>query len=199
MIKRSIYRALFILTLGGVAFCASALEPQDLARHLANDLPVAGEFTQAKTLQGFPKPVKSSGVFVFWNGRGLLWETKKPFPNKMIVSQSGLSRESRFEKQTLTVNDNPHIESINRLLMSLMAGDMTTLSHVFEVKLTGSLKSWQLSLIPKDAGLKKLFSMIVLAGGRYTEKLHFEDARGDKTQIHLTNQRVVAKAPEELK
>ncbi len=49
-----------------------------------------GQFVQSRQIEGFKRPVESSGDFVVARNRGLVWHTVKPFESTLSVSRERL-------------------------------------------------------------------------------------------------------------
>lgn len=88
MIK-SILKGSLMAALGTVIFSAEALafDLQTLSKSLGSAQLTTGHFVQERELTGFPKPMRTEGVYFLDLKKGIVWETLKPFANTMIFSE----------------------------------------------------------------------------------------------------------------
>ncbi len=57
-----------------------------VARRLADAPCIRGRFEQTRRLSGFSNPLVSRGDFVLARGRGVVWQTREPFPSSLLVT-----------------------------------------------------------------------------------------------------------------
>jgi hypothetical protein len=53
----------------------------------------------------------------------------------------------------------------------------------------GSADAWQLTLTPRSALLKQIFSAIRIHGGALVERIELQEAQGDSTLLRLPDSR----------
>jgi hypothetical protein len=169
-----------------LAFVPCVAAPgDDIREHLARPVVLRGQFEQSRHLQGFHNPLVSQGDFVVSHDRGVLWETRKPFPSTTVVSKDRLLvRQADGSSQVVFDKNSPAASMVDALLPALLGGDVDTLSKYFSLKETAlPANAWQLELLPRDSGLAHVFTRIVLQGDRYVRSVHLEEKGGDSTDI----------------
>lgn len=145
---------------------------------------LCGQFSQAKTLVGLQRPVKSSGRFCVVADKGILWRTLQPFPTSLRLTRDDIV-ESRGDEVTarMSARQEPAVRMINDLLFSLLAGDVKRLTATFDVAATIDGTAWQAKLAPKDAGIRRVIGGIDLTGGEFVNHIVIREAGGDRTEI----------------
>lgn len=175
-----------------------ALTLDALARGLSRHEIVSGTFTQERTLKGFPKPLQSSGRFVFAAGKGVLWATEKPFPSEVLLSEKALSTRNDYGTETLSAADIPQLEVVNRFVMELVSGRYEALDDAFTTVLTGTAADWRLALDPKAGFVKSVFSSIEVSGDEYPRAITLVTKDGETTRVRLADQKPLEAVPEAL-
>ena len=175
-----------------------ALTLDALARGLSRHEIVSGTFTQERTLKGFPKPLQSSGHFVFAAGKGVLWATDKPFPSEVLLSEKAISTRNDYGTETLSAADNPQLEVVNRFVMELVSGRYEALDDAFTTVLTGTAADWHLALEPKAGFVKSIFSSIEVSGDEYPRAITLVTKDGETTRVRLADQKPLDAVPEAL-
>jgi len=173
-----------------------------MAAHAAPDLAQAvrerlqqpewlrGDFTQAKKVPGFAKPLVSSGNFFAARGRGVLWRTVKPFASELRLTQNEIrATQGGQTAMKLDASREPAVRVINTLMFALLNGDVSGLAELFE--LSGSTKGagWQLALVPKPGALQQVLKKVGLEGDGFVRRIQLFEANGDESLIQLSNQR----------
>jgi hypothetical protein len=188
-------RALLLALLPGAALAQPGLA-QAVRERLQQPEWLRGEFTQAKKVPGFAKPLVSRGDFVLARGRGVLWRTVKPFASELRLTQNEIrATQGGQTSMRLDAAREPAVRLITTLMFSLLNGDVSGLADVFE--LNGSVKGagWQLSLTPKPGALQQVLKKVELEGDGFVRRIQLFEANGDESLIQLAGQRVDA-APE---
>jgi outer membrane lipoprotein-sorting protein len=153
---------------------------------LAKPAVLRGKFEQTRHLQGFRNALTSQGEFVVARDRGVLWETRKPFPSTTVISKDRLltrqadgSTEIVFDK-----THSPAASIVNALMLALLGGDLDALSKYFTLQETLlPAGAWRVELTPRKSALAHVFERIVLQGDRYVRSVHLEEKGGDVTDI----------------
>jgi hypothetical protein len=149
-----------------------------------------GDFTQAKKVPGFAKPLVSSGNFVAARGRGVLWRTVKPFASELRLTQNEIrATQGGQTAMKLDASREPAVRVINTLMFALLNGDVSGLAELFE--LSGSTKGagWQLALVPRPGALQQVLKKVELEGDGFVRRIQLFEANGDESLIQLANQR----------
>lgn len=149
-----------------------------------------GDFTQAKKVPGFAKPLVSTGNFVAARGRGVLWRTVKPFASELRLTQNEIrATQGGQTAMKLDAAREPAVRVINTLMFALLNGDVSGLAELFE--LSGSVKGagWQLTLVPKAGALQQVLKKVDLEGDGFVRRIQLFEANGDESLIQLSNPR----------
>lgn len=193
----SITRALaacLVVAAGGFAGGArGAAQPADaLLERLRQPAVLRGQFVQSRQIEGFQRPVESSGDFVVARNQGLLWHTVKPFESLLSVSRERLrvTNGKGATETTLDARREPMLRTLNDILQSVVIADARALQSDFEldIRLVGTT-GWEMKLTPKDAALRTRFSAIHLAGDAQVQNVRLVEASGDTTTVRFSAQR----------
>jgi hypothetical protein len=155
---------------------------------LARPTVLRGTFEQSRHLQGFRNPLVSQGDFVVARDRGVLWETRKPFPSTTAITKDRVvTRQGDGSSQVVVDKSQSQAANmVNALMPALLGGDVETLSKYFTPKETDLPKGgWRLELSPRATGLAHVFARIVLQGDRYVRSVHLDEKGGDSTDIEF--------------
>lgn len=189
-------RALFVVM--ALLLASSATAYGGVRDKLARPAVLRGTFEQSRHLQGFHNPLVSQGDFVVARDRGVLWETRKPFPSTTVISKDRVvTRQGDGSSQVVVDKSQSQAANmVNALMPALLGGDVETLAKYFtpkETDLPGG--EWRLELSPRASGLAHVFSRIVLQGDRYVRSVHLDEKGGDSTDIEF---RSMTDTPERL-
>jgi len=188
MMRRVVLRAMIVL-------CAMAVLPvhaEDLSAAVAarlSDAPVIhGQFEQTRRLAGFSNPLVSRGDFVLARGRGVVWTTREPLVSSLLVTPEKLVMRGADGKvqQQMQADAQPAMRMVGESMIAVLRGDLRSLSTRFNVtgKLVGK-SGWTLTLTPTDAGVRRAFVRIDLAGDRFVRDVRLEEASGDSTVVRM--------------
>lgn len=108
-----------------------------------------GHFVQERELAGFPKPMRTEGVYFLDLKKGIVWETLKPFANTMIFSEKGIKSVNKHGAQVISAQDIPYLKTVNALMLSLFSAQTERLDKDFDILLKGSSAHWTMTLVPK--------------------------------------------------
>lgn len=182
-------RALLIGLLPLAAHAAPELA-QAVRERLQQHEWLRGEFTQAKKVPGFAKPLLSRGDFVLARGRGVLWRTTQPFASELRLTRDEIrATQGGQTAMRLDAAREPAVRLINTLMFALLDGDVSGLADVFE--LGGAVKgaTWRLTLLPRPGPLQQVLKKVELEGDAYVRRIQLFEANGDESLIQLANQR----------
>lgn len=148
-----------------------------------------GNFEQSKRIEGFSKPLLSSGDFIVSRERGVLWRTTKPFPSVLKLTRDEIVA-SQGDTVTfrLSADSEPSVRIINGLMFSLLNGDVAALGKQFTISGTTVAEQWALDLKPQQAAFAKLIRAIALKGDAHVSVIDIDEANGDHTQIRFSEQ-----------
>lgn len=144
-----------------------ALDLDTICMGLSEHKVTRGNFTQIKTVNSAKgkRDLKSYGVFVLCSD-GIIWDTQKPFPSKMIIGKTKIIQTSLDGKQSIiNGDDNITFANISATVSAVFSNNIDEINRNFNT----SVKSlpdnkWELSLYPKDATIASAIGEIVLTG-----------------------------------
>ncbi|MBV8272761.1 MAG: outer membrane lipoprotein carrier protein LolA [Cupriavidus sp.] len=154
-----------------------------------SDAPVIhGQFEQTRRLAGFSNPLVSRGDFVLARGRGVVWTTREPLASSLLVTPEKLVVRGADGKvqQQMQADAQPAMRMVGESMIAVLRGDLRSLGTRFNVtgKLVGK-SGWTLTLTPTDAGVRRAFVRIDLAGDRFVRDVRLEEASGDSTVVRM--------------
>lgn len=167
--------------------CASSLAAAPVAKiqsMLAKPKIFCGNFEQAKQLDGFKKPLMSSGRFCVVAGKGVLWRTLQPFFSTLRLTHDEIVQtQGERVAMRLDAKQEPMVRTINSVLFALLAGDLTQLETLFEVD--GSVRgdSWGVLLKAREPALAKAVGGVQIEGAAFVRNIVIREAGGDRTSI----------------
>jgi hypothetical protein len=185
---------LVLLLLAGAARAdvfEHALSPAQLsallgpaAQPLAATAGLRGRFEQRKYLPGLPKPLVSTGEFLFARDIGVWWHTRTPFDSVFILTREGArSRDEGGTETRVRAEDQPGVAVAARIFFALFALDFEALSRDFDTYGAPAGKAWQVGLRPRQAALLAVFSEALIEGSAQAERIELRDPHGDRTEI----------------
>ncbi|CAB3892037.1 hypothetical protein LMG26686_04034 [Achromobacter mucicolens] len=178
-------RFLFLLALSLLPLSAQAFDLNDLQQQLRATPIVRGQFVQQKFLRSLPQPLTSRGDFTLAAGKGLLWLLRTPIAQDLRINADGIARRDESGAwQALPQHTGAGRE--NRLFLSVLAGDTRGLEENFDLALTGEATAWKLTLTPRSALLKQIFSTIQIDGGALVDRIELRETQGDRSVLQMT-------------
>ena len=155
---------------------------------------LAGQFEQSKTIAVLPMPIRSSGVFEFTQGQGVVWETQEPIQNRIHLTAQGIDTQTTDgNSETLQGQDATKSQGaglVASIFMGVIAGDLSQLTRFFTLEANTQGEQWQLVLTPNSPNLGAYIRQIRLEGHDFTEQLHIAETNGDTTDIRFTTTQV---------
>lgn len=176
-----------LITVLSVLLCASAQAAapvEKIQEMLAKPPVLCGRFDQTKQLMGMKKPLLSNGRFCVVSGKGVLWQTLQPFPNTLRLKRDEIVQmQGDRVAMRLDAKQEPVVRMINSVLFSLLAGDLSQLSSLFEMDGSIDGNSWKVALKAREPALAKAIGTLGLSGGAYVKTVTINEASGDHTEI----------------
>jgi len=160
------------------------------AKPLAAAPGLRGRFEQRKTLPDLPRPLQSTGEFLFARDLGVWWHTRTPFDSVFILTREGArSRDEGGAETRINADEQPGVAVAARIFFALFALDFEALSKDFDTygmpTGTGKSAGWQVGLRPKLAAMSAVFREAVIDGTQHANRIELRDAHGDRTEILL--------------
>lgn len=200
MIK-SILKGSLMAALGTVIFSAEALafDLQTLSKSLGSAQLTTGHFVQERELTGFPKPMRTEGVYFLDLKKGIVWETLKPFANTMIFSEKGIKSVNKHGAQVISAQDIPYLKTVNALMLSLFSAQAERLDKDFDIHLKGSSAHWTMTLVPKKtSALANVFKTMEITGAASPESIKMVNRQNETTRLQLSKQEKLTRWPDRL-
>lgn len=172
---------LFMLAIPSASW---AFDLDQLSGQLREHAVVRGAFIQEKHLRSLPQPLVSRGHYVLAPEYGLLWLLETPLQQDYRISREGIAR--RDGERWVAVAQQGASERQNRLSLALLSGDSAALQRDFQLDLQGTADDWQLTLTPRSALLRQIFTAIRLHGGLSVTLIELSEAQGDRTLLRLS-------------
>lgn len=149
---------------------------------------VKGRFEQWRNLTGIPRPIRSSGRFIFWRDHGLYWETREPiFQSTTFTPDAIIHWQSTAAMRQADRSSSPIQQRISRILLAVFGGDIQSLERLFKSRWSSGPKQWTVDLIPTARAIKRVIQKITLTGGNYVSSLSLGANNGDTTRIHFAD------------
>lgn len=145
-------------------------------------------FTEEKRLAALKAPLRSEGQLVYRRPAHLEKITTAPIEESLMVDGDQLSVLTKGQPPVLiSLAAEPEIRALVDAVRGSLSGDLAALSRSYAVTMTGTLAGWTLTLLPRDAGLAKLVSRIVVAGaGTDLWSVRIEEPNGDVSLMTIS-------------
>ncbi len=153
----------------------------------ATDRIIRGEFKQTQYLLNVDKPFESSGNFIFWRNRAMLWRTIQPVRTSTIFTNQKLSTFLFINGKRIKTNASPTTSMINRILWNIAAGSLDVLALDFQVLSQFDSTGWEFTLLPDSSVTNLIAKRISVRGTSFAEEITVEYFSGDITVLELTN------------
>jgi len=148
-----------------------------ITTHLVKTEITQGDFLQEKHLKILRKPLQSTGTFTYHQSKGVIWKTLTPIVSLLLVNDTHL---------LTTQGEQAVPAAFGKVFKAMLGGDLKQLSDGFSITGSDKKTAWQLELKPKDELLKKMISIIVLAGDNELRSLEIQETGGNSTHIKFT-------------
>ena len=170
--------ALFSLT-------AFAITPDEIAANMQKSQVISGKFTQNRHLRGMDKPMQTQGQFALAQNHGLLWQVETPLTLKLRLTQNGVEQWNNQQNQWIKSKQAGQSAQFE-LFTALLGGNISVLNQHFTPKSDGSPQNWTLTLEPKSAMMKQIFTQISVQVGNTVSQVILQEKQGDKVEIQFT-------------
>lgn len=196
VLKGSLVAALAALVFGAETL---AFDLQALSKSLASAQLTTGHFVQERELTGFPKPMRTEGVYFLDLKKGIVWETLKPFANTLIFSEKGIKRINKHGAQVISAQDIPYLKTVNALMLSLFSAQTEGLNKDFDILLKGSSARWSMTLVPKKtSALATVFNSLEITGVASPQSIKMVNRQNETTRLQLSGQEKLTRWPDRL-
>lgn len=157
------------------------------AARLAQAQRLSGQFEHQKHLREVPRPLISTGDFIFARELGVYWHTRKPFDSVVVLTPGGIIEKTGGSPgSSPTANDQPAVRMVANVFLALFTLDMRRLERDFDLFAVSDAGRWTLGLKPRGRAIAAVFSSATISGADDVEQVVLLDARGDRTVIDLS-------------
>lgn len=154
----------FLMIMLSFYLCAQNLSLEDVCKGLSLRPNTSGDFIQTKTINANGRKLKSNGKFIICP-EGIMWNTEKPFPSKLVITKNQMIQTGADGKQTvMSGSDNQIFENISSTLSSVFTGNSDELKRNFETNFSFVENKWKVELTPKDSTIGQVMKMLTLSG-----------------------------------
>ena len=141
-----------------------------------------GEFQQIRTLKGFRNPLKSEGRFLVSKANGVIWQSLKPFPSQILISNTGKIVNLSNKNINQKAGSKKPNAGMNKIMLAVLSGDQAAMEKYFKIQRTESNGAWTMQLQPKG-GMARVFAHIEINGDRHIKQVFMQEKSGDKTEL----------------
>jgi len=172
----------------------------DVLGHLASHPQVRAGFTQTRENPALADPQVSGGDLLFVIGHGMLWHTREPFDDTLVLTSGDTLRLNAQGKLERVRDGNRGVSQVSGMLQSLLAGKSDDALRQFNVTAEGTPARWTLHFVPRQARMARVLAGITLKGDAFLQSITVDLASGERTAITFENTRDAAPlTPEETK
>ena len=161
----------------------------DVLTHLAKHQRVRAEFTQRRENPDLAEPQVSTGDLLFVIGKGMMWHTRAPYEDTLVLTGGDTRRLNAQGKLERVRDGNRGVSQVSGMLQGLLAGKTDEAARQFTITAEGSVDNWTLHFVPKQARVARVLAGITLKGDAFLESIDVNLASGERTAISFANTR----------
>ncbi|WP_448096967.1 LolA family protein [Luteibacter yeojuensis] len=176
-------------------FCAFAVQAQaptlvdGILSQLARHTQVRATFIQGRENPALAEPQVSHGDLLFVVGHGMLWHTRAPFDDTLVLTASDTSRLNAQGKLERVRDGNRGVSQVSAMLQSLLAGQSAEAMRQFSITAEGTPAHWTLRFVPRQARMARVLAGITLGGDAFLQSIEVDLANGERTHITFSDTR----------
>ncbi len=160
----------------------AALQPA--TRALQGAQSIRGAYQQQKQLHELPRPLASSGRFLFLRDTGIAWTTVEPFASELVITREHLIQREGGNEVLVSAAQQPALQMVAEIFFAVFSLDFDTLESLFDLYGGANADgSWSLGLRPKQAAGSVVG--IQINGAAQVEQVLLTESSGDLTRIEL--------------
>jgi hypothetical protein len=162
---------------------SAQVDPVALVAGLERPLPARTAYTEVRFQQMLERPLVVRGELEYLGPGRLGKRVDAPYREVTTIAD-GQVKVQRGERKPreIALGQIPELEGFLRGFSALLGGDAVTLARDFELATTGSDARWRLTLVPKDARLKRRIAAIEVDGAAKAARCFtVRDADGDSS------------------
>lgn len=160
-----------------------------IAGKLQENKIVRSEFKQSKSIKALKRPLLSDGIFLIALGKGLYFETTKPFEQLTVITPEYLiQKDSGGNVSKLNADAHPLLQKSTESFLSIFSGKIDTLNKQYNIYMLEENGEWQIGLTPKDDNdSKEYIGKIIFKGNKHLNTLIMIEKSGNTTTIEFSN------------
>ena len=162
---------------------AAERDPATLVAGLERALPARTTYTEVRFQQMLERPLVVRGELEYLGPGRLGKRVDAPYREVTTIAD-GQVKVQRGERKPreIALGQIPELEGFLRGFSALLGGDAVTLARDFELATSGGDARWRLTLVPKDARLKRRIAAIEVDGADKAARCFtIRDADGDSS------------------
>jgi hypothetical protein len=161
----------------------------ELMAELAKAPRTNARFTERKYMKALTAPLITSGTLTYEPPDRMVKRTLKPKPDALLVEKDSVTLDRAGRTRTLRMQEYPVMWAFLESIRSTLKGDLDTLQRFYEIKLTGTRRSWKLELEPHQPRMKQVIRWIEIEGSQgRIEAVEVQEASGDRTVMRIVEQ-----------
>ncbi|MGH8124771.1 MAG: LolA-related protein [Rhodanobacteraceae bacterium] len=175
--------AALALATATAAFAATPGFVESLLAGMARTPPAATPFVQVSYRDVLDRPLVVSGTLHWFGGDRMERDIDKPFKETATIGDGELSvRRGSGRIHRVSLARAPQVGAMLAGFRAMLGGDASMLRKEFTLSAQGDDASWAMTLLPRDAQLKrKLVSIVIEGRGREARCITLRDSNGDSS------------------
>jgi len=181
--------ALMAAVIGAPPAAGADLGVEELMRNLAQVRSRTARFVERKHVAILNAPLESSGTLVYTAPGRLEKHTVAPRAESLVLDGDRLTLEDkgRDQKRTFALPEHPMIQAFVEGVRSTLAGDIATLTRIYDVALEGNERRWRLLLRPREQRMQDFVSEIRITGSLdRIRTIEIVETGGDRSLMTIT-------------
>jgi hypothetical protein len=145
-------------------------------------------FTEERNISLLAMPLKSTGTLRFQAPNILEKHTLAPHEEHLVVTGDAVTfTQEKGKPRNFSLSQSPEISALIESIRGTLAGDGPALERYYSIQIQGTVQSWQMLLIPKEARLQTIVDSIRVAGaGAEIRTVDTVEHGGDRTVMTIT-------------
>jgi Outer membrane lipoprotein carrier protein LolA-like len=144
------------------------------------------QFVEQQFLSVLDHPLESSGEMRYDAPDRLEKRTLEPRPETLVLAGGVLTVDRGKSHRVVDLHAYPQAQPFIESVRATLAGDRDALEKLFTLEFDGSLARWTLTLVPKDAKVKRSVAQVRIDGAQdQLLKVEIRQSDGDRSLMTL--------------